>query len=673
MERIARLYAGFVHKYSFAMLLVILVLTITLALQIPNVTIEPMDYKTFLPPDSQTMEGMNFVEDTFMSTDSAQLLIMKRDGYTLDWGQEHMISFVERLEQALNKLPSVDYTLSYVGALKQRNNGSIRIGRQEFHQLTHQEKIMYPIDPLAEAQGYVTSFDELDEGITRQYHAIQELHNASGVLVSKIEGIRAGAQQIKASTDAIYDEDVSSASELADGIQGLKRSLQNVSRDLGSLNEGIRSTYCDQTIVDPIYQDDTGIPNPYYNQSSCHAYQNKTIQDSYESLRDTYCAHYLPSPPYAPNTPNPYYNLTRCNTYNAVLATMDKNFSYYEGLTRIKAGIDTRMIPALEELEAGTAEAAHGLEEFKTNIIEINKGMAQLTLYLQRFKEGMMEYERNMAELEQQTAYIKGNVSSYNQQISSTYHLLKETIDYGHEAQDYKISDEKEFGKFFSKDGTAARIHILIRRGVDKPYIAQKLQEVADSVKAPGNVEVLAIGDMIRFDRLQSMIPHQVSSTSLFATIFIIAIIIILIRRPIMSLLTLSTILFGTLWTFGILGSINMNLNPASAGILSMLLGIGIDFGIQIISEFIKFFKSGNLESALAKTFQIAMTPILITTGSALLGFFAMGLADVTIMQDMSRILMLGTPMYFIAAFTVLPAALAAYINIKEKIRGEQR
>ncbi|MFP4424617.1 MAG: MMPL family transporter [Candidatus Woesearchaeota archaeon] len=667
-KRIAKWYARFVHRYHLAMLIVSLLITVALGFQIQNVIIEPMDYKTFLPADSKTMEGLNFVEDTFISTDSAQVLIMKRDGYGVDWAQDDIISYVDNLEQAINKIPYVDYTLSYVSTLEQKNSSGIR--RQELYSLMDKETILYPIDPFSEVESYVQSFDELDKGIKKQHEAIKELTNSSGSLAKKIGSLKEGALRIKQST-AIHDKEVGT-DELTVGISELSVALHNLSSDISNLSEGIRATYCEPKIIDPVYGP-TEIDNPYYNDTSCYAYQNRTIEDSYRSLRDTYCTEYLPSPPYSPNTPNPHYNETRCNTYNAILSSMDKDFSYYEGLNQISYSIDNQMIPALAELEAGSEEAGEGLREFKANILEINKGMEELVQYLRLLQAGMKEYNKNMVVLEQETEALSKNISDYNEQVSSTYKMLNDTVDTDYEAQEYLISDKKEFGKFFSSDGTSTRIHVLFRKGVDKEYISGKLKDVTASVEPPGNLKSLAIGDMLRFDKLQGMIPHEVMSTSLFAAVLIITIILFLIRRPVMSLLTLSTILFGTIWTFGILGSINMNLNPASSGIISMLLGIGIDFGIQIISEFIKFFKSSNLENALAKTFEITMTPILITTGSAMLGFFAMGLAQVTIMQDMSRILMLGTPMYFLAAFIVLPAALTCYTNFKQKIRGEHK
>ena len=117
-----------------------------------------------------------------------------------------------------------------------------------------------------------------------------------------------------------------------------------------------------------------------------------------------------------------------------------------------------------------------------------------------------------------------------------------------------------------------------------------------------------------------------------------------------------------------------MNLNAASSAALSMILGIGIDFGIQIISEFIEQFynQSKNLLNSIQTTVKLTLGPILITTSSALIGFFAMSLAQVKIMQDMSYILIIGIIFCFIAAFTVLLSLVVAYIKFKENITNRK-
>jgi len=168
--------------------------------------------------------------------------------------------------------------------------------------------------------------------------------------------------------------------------------------------------------------------------------------------------------------------------------------------------------------------------------------------------------------------------------------------------------------------------------------------------------------------KLQELVPKSMSYSSSFASIFIVIILVLLIKRIVLSGFTLSTILFGALWTFGFLGVIKMNLNAASSAALSMILGIGIDFGIQIISEFIEQFynESKDLLNSIQTTVKLTLGPILITTSSALIGFFAMSLAQVKIMQDMSYILIFGIIFCFITSFTVLLSLLVAYIKFQQ-------
>jgi len=48
----------------------------------------------------------------------------------------------------------------------------------------------------------------------------------------------------------------------------------------------------------------------------------------------------------------------------------------------------------------------------------------------------------------------------------------------------------------------------------------------------------------------------------------------------------MTTIIFGTLWGNGYVGFIGMGMSSQTSGVLSMIMGIGIDFGIQVVTRY---------------------------------------------------------------------------------------
>jgi len=313
-----------------------------------------------------------------------------------------------------------------------------------------------------------------------------------------------------------------------------------------------------------------------------------------------------------------------------------------------------------------------GLIESKEDGVKLNNALSEILNNLEKLDEGLIEYEYNMNLLKEKTFEIKNNTNKFNLELNKNYKMLEDHLYFTFEKKQFTFNNKEEFSRFISKDNSATRVQITLKKKSDFEYIGQLISDMLDKIDTPENVKIILTGMPPQATKLQKLVPKSMSESSSFAGIFIVIILLLLLHRVILSGFTLSTILFGTLWTFGFLGIIGMNLNAASSAALSMILGIGIDFGIQIVSEFIEqyFNQKKYLEDSLAWTVKLTLNPILITTTSALIGFVAMSLANVKIMQDMSYILIIGIIFCLIAAFVVLPSLIVGYIKVYEKLKN---
>ena len=316
-----------------------------------------------------------------------------------------------------------------------------------------------------------------------------------------------------------------------------------------------------------------------------------------------------------------------------------------------------------------------GLVDSKDDIVELNDALSQTLVSLESLDSGLIEYEKNMLLLKDKTFEIKNNTNYFNSELKSNYEMLEEHLHFDFSKKQFAFNNKEEFSRFISNDNSATRVQITLKKKSDFEYVGQLLSDMLDTVDAPENVNIILTGMPPQATKLQQLVPKSMSKSSSFAGIFIVVILLLLLHRVVLSGFTLSTIMFGTLWTFGFLGVIGMDLNAASSAALSMILGIGIDFGIQIVSEFIEQYynKKNKLEDALAWTVQLTLSPILITTASALIGFIAMSLADVKIMQDMSYILIIGVLFCILAAFVVLPCLIIMYVKVNDKLIARKR
>ncbi len=124
------------------------------------------------------------------------------------------------------------------------------------------------------------------------------------------------------------------------------------------------------------------------------------------------------------------------------------------------------------------------------------------------------------------------------------------------------------------------------------------------------------------------------------------------------GIIPLSTILIGVVWTFGYLGLVKMGLSSITSGVISMIMGIGIDFGIQTVMRFKQEIKDKSPEKAMEETMKNVFIPMATTTIAALIGFKAMSMGELTLLQDLGKMMSYGVTACFFAAITFVPAIL---------------
>jgi predicted RND superfamily exporter protein len=95
-----------------------------------------------------------------------------------------------------------------------------------------------------------------------------------------------------------------------------------------------------------------------------------------------------------------------------------------------------------------------------------------------------------------------------------------------------------------------------------------------------------------------------------------------------------------------------------TSGALAMIMGIGIDFGIQVTKRFQFELRTYEREEAMVNTLCNVFFPMLITTIAAVTGFLCLSLGELPMMKDMGKMLAMGVACCMVAALTVVPAIL---------------
>lgn len=223
--------------------------------------------------------------------------------------------------------------------------------------------------------------------------------------------------------------------------------------------------------------------------------------------------------------------------------------------------------------------------------------------------------------------------------------------------------------KYLSSDNSMTLVKVSLMEDA-KNKDEQTLNEfnnLVDSIPIPSGVKVSVIGTTIKGPILKGLISPDMNKTSVIAIIGILIILIFMFRSVKYSTLPLASILFGVPWALGFVSLIGLGLSSTTSGAISMIMGIGIDFGIQIISRFRYELKLFNKQEAMQKTISATLFPMITTTLATLIGFQVMRFGELSIMSELGTIMSYGTVFCMFAAVTAVPALLLVLEKDKKK------
>jgi len=167
-------------------------------------------------------------------------------------------------------------------------------------------------------------------------------------------------------------------------------------------------------------------------------------------------------------------------------------------------------------------------------------------------------------------------------------------------------------------------------------------------------------------DEMVSMQNDSMTITML-ALVGILILFIVAFRMLVSPILAIITLIIGIIWALGIAWPLVGSLNLMTSMMAVVLIGLGIDFSVHIISVYTEMrHKGDDVESSLITTF-IKAGPGIITGGiTTSLAFLTMVISHTEGMQEFGLTLGVGIVMTMVAAVLVLPNLLV----IRDRIRA---
>ncbi|MDA3856047.1 MAG: MMPL family transporter [Candidatus Woesearchaeota archaeon] len=223
------------------------------------------------------------------------------------------------------------------------------------------------------------------------------------------------------------------------------------------------------------------------------------------------------------------------------------------------------------------------------------------------------------------------------------------------------------FDRIVNDKYTLTIIRVYANQGFEVGELQTQVQKIIDNTQKPQGIKVQLAGEAIAGKISEDLTGPDSSKTTMISLFAIIAILLLTFRHPIYTVLPLFTIIFGVIWVFGFIAAAGIKMTNFSSGAISMIIGIGIDFGIQTIMRFKQELASAKPVLAMQKTMENVLKPMFITTIASFIGFWSMTYGDFIILGELGKIMAFGVIFCFLAAITVVPAISVLYELHKPK------
>lgn len=176
----------------------------------------------------------------------------------------------------------------------------------------------------------------------------------------------------------------------------------------------------------------------------------------------------------------------------------------------------------------------------------------------------------------------------------------------------------------------------------------------------PPGVRLAMTGDIYLDYVLDKLTRTEINRLSTYGTFFVVLIVLILFRRPKVSIAMITPMFLGALWTIGFMGLAGIPFTQTLAGVISMIVGLGVDYGMHLSHRFMEEMGEGNprpIVTAVESVGPGILAGALTTAG----GFLALLAGQLPPIHDFGVTLAFGIFASMFAAYLVTPALLQVF------------
>ncbi len=215
---------------------------------------------------------------------------------------------------------------------------------------------------------------------------------------------------------------------------------------------------------------------------------------------------------------------------------------------------------------------------------------------------------------------------------------------------------------FISRDYETAVMFVSADVGEGDEKIIELDSLIRDRVGSapiPPGVLVMVTGEPQIIVTLFELLGQDAVNTILYASLIILLLLFVLQRSFSKGLLVFVPLIFGLVWTYGTLGWLDIKISIATAGLGAIILGLGVEYGVFMVTRYTEERKKGKDVYASLRLAVPAIGAAIMGSGTTtMIGFGALVFSVMPLLQNLGISLALGIFYSLFATIFVLPVVI---------------
>lgn len=252
--------------------------------------------------------------------------------------------------------------------------------------------------------------------------------------------------------------------------------------------------------------------------------------------------------------------------------------------------------------------------------------------------------------------------------VTSIGNVFSQIPNYDQNVINNVLSQTPEVSMLFSKNYKTTFLMVRGDVGSSEKKVVEfteLIQNKIDTFSKPPGTKIMITGSPPMQTTVLNILFKDAQFTLLIAGILIFILLIFLEKSLLKAILISVPLFLGLIWTLGTMGWIGLEISIATAGLGAMILGLGVEYGVFMLTRYLEERHKNGQKESLKIAVPGVGSAILGSGITTTLGFLALTASMMPMMQKLGLSLALGI---FYCLFSAILISPVVFIGLENTI-----